>query len=75
MTTQAYNGVQSGSELFTDEHVRDYVDSLFFIPWPWLAEANTWYHEKPLSEKKGDGILTTEEVSGMDLLDTEMPVL
>ena len=52
MTTQAYNGVQSESELFTDELVRDYVDSCLFIPRPWLAEANTWYHEKPLSAKK-----------------------
>jgi hypothetical protein len=75
MTTQANNGVQSESELFTDEHVREYVDSRLFIPRPWLAEANTWYHDKPLSGRAEDGILTAEDVSGMNLLDTEMAVL
>jgi CHAT domain-containing protein/tetratricopeptide (TPR) repeat protein len=40
-----------------------------------LAGANTWLQEKPLPAEAEDGILTAEDVSGLDLLDTELVVL
>lgn len=40
-----------------------------------LAGANTWLQEKPLPPEAEDGILTAEDVSGMDLLDTDLVVL
>jgi len=40
-----------------------------------LAGANTWLrHETPVPEA-GNGILTAEDVTGLDLLDTELVVL
>ena len=41
-----------------------------------LAGANTWlFDEEVLPEEAGDGLLTGEDVTGLDLLDTEMVVL
>lgn len=40
-----------------------------------LAGANTWLKENPLPHEAEDGILTAEDVSGMDLLDTALVVL
>jgi len=40
-----------------------------------LAGANTWLQEKLLPPEAEDGILTAEDVSGMDLLDTDLVVL
>lgn len=40
-----------------------------------LAGANTWLRGKPLPFDAEDGILTAEDVSGMDLLGTKMVVL
>jgi CHAT domain-containing protein/tetratricopeptide (TPR) repeat protein len=40
-----------------------------------LAGANTWLQEKPLPAEAEDGILTAEDVSGLDLLNTELVVL
>ena len=40
-----------------------------------LTGANTWLAGGPLPEEAGNGILTAEDVSGMDLLNTELVVL
>jgi CHAT domain-containing protein len=40
-----------------------------------LAGANTWLQEKPLPPEAEDGLLTAEDVSGLDLLATELVVL
>lgn len=40
-----------------------------------LAGANTWWRQKELPADAEDGILTAEEVTGIDLVDTEMVVL
>jgi CHAT domain-containing protein len=40
-----------------------------------LAGANTWLQRKPLPPEAEDGILTAEDVSGLDLLATELVVL
>lgn len=40
-----------------------------------LAGANTWLKHGYLPQEAEDGILTAEDVSGLDLLDTEMVVL
>jgi CHAT domain-containing protein len=40
-----------------------------------LAGANTWLKNKPLPREAEDGILTAEDVSGMDLSNTELVVL
>jgi CHAT domain-containing protein/Tfp pilus assembly protein PilF len=40
-----------------------------------LAGANTWLQEKPLPAEAEDGLLTAEDVSGLDLLATELVVL
>ena len=40
-----------------------------------LAGANTWLRGGDLSVEAEDGILTAEDVTGMDLLDTEMVAL
>jgi CHAT domain-containing protein len=40
-----------------------------------LAGANSWIQNKPLPEDAEDGILTAEDVSVMDLSDTELVVL
>jgi CHAT domain-containing protein/tetratricopeptide (TPR) repeat protein len=40
-----------------------------------LAGANTWLQARPLPPEAEDGILTAEDVSGLDLLDTELVVL
>ena len=40
-----------------------------------LAGANRWFEGKPLPEEAGDGILNALDVSGLDLLDTELVVL
>jgi CHAT domain-containing protein len=40
-----------------------------------LAGANTWNLGKPLPVEAEDGLLTAEDVSGLDLLDTELVVL
>jgi CHAT domain-containing protein len=40
-----------------------------------LAGANTWLQGKPLPAEAEDGILTAEDVSGLDLLGTELVVL
>jgi CHAT domain-containing protein len=40
-----------------------------------LAGANTWLRRGTLPEKAEDGILTAEDVSGMDLSNTEVVVL
>jgi CHAT domain-containing protein/tetratricopeptide (TPR) repeat protein len=40
-----------------------------------LAGVNTWVHEGKLPEEAADGLLTAEDVTGMDLLDTELVVL
>ena len=40
-----------------------------------LAGANSWLHEKPLPAEAEDGILTAEDVSGLNLLGTELVVL
>ncbi len=40
-----------------------------------LAGANTWLRHKPLPPDAEDGILTAEDVSGLDLFSTELAVL
>jgi CHAT domain-containing protein len=40
-----------------------------------LAGVNTWVHQGQLLEEAEDGVLTAEDVSGLDLLDTELGVL
>ena len=40
-----------------------------------LAGANTWLSRKQLPEEAEDGLLTAEDVSGLDLLGTELVVL
>jgi CHAT domain-containing protein len=40
-----------------------------------LAGANTWLQNRPLPDEAEDGLLTAEDVSGLDLLDTELAVL
>jgi CHAT domain-containing protein len=40
-----------------------------------LAGANTWLQNKPLPAEAEDGILTAEDVSGLDLLGTDLVVL
>ena len=40
-----------------------------------LAGANTWLRGGPLPEEAEDGLLTAEDVSGLDLLATELVVL
>jgi CHAT domain-containing protein len=40
-----------------------------------LAGANTWLKGNPLPEEAEDGILTAEDVSGLDLLATDLVVL
>jgi CHAT domain-containing protein len=40
-----------------------------------LAGASSWCQGKPLPPEAEDGILTAEDVSGMDLLNTELVVL
>jgi CHAT domain-containing protein/tetratricopeptide (TPR) repeat protein len=40
-----------------------------------LAGANTWLHEGALPPEAEDGLLTAEDVSGLDLLATELVVL
>jgi len=40
-----------------------------------LAGANAWLNERPLPPEAEDGLLTAEDVSGLDLLDTELVVL
>jgi CHAT domain-containing protein len=40
-----------------------------------LAGANTWRKSQPLPAKAGNGILTAEDVTGLDLLDTDLVVL
>jgi tetratricopeptide (TPR) repeat protein/CHAT domain-containing protein len=40
-----------------------------------LAGAQTWINGKPLPPEAEDGILTAEDVTGLDLLDTELVVL
>lgn len=40
-----------------------------------LAGANTWLRGRALPETTGNGILTAEDASGLDLLDTELVVL
>jgi CHAT domain-containing protein len=40
-----------------------------------LAGANTWMHRGRLPAEAEDGLLTAEDVSGLDLLDTELVVL
>ncbi len=40
-----------------------------------LAGANTWNRGEPLPAEAEDGLLTAEDVSGLDLLDTELVVL
>ena len=40
-----------------------------------LAGVNTWLQEKPLPSEAEDGILTAEDVSGLDLTSTELVVL
>ncbi len=40
-----------------------------------LAGGNTWLKKGPLPPEAEDGLLTAEDVTGMDLLDTELVVL
>jgi CHAT domain-containing protein len=40
-----------------------------------LAGANTWLRQGALPEEAEDGLLTAEDVAGLDLLDTELVVL
>jgi CHAT domain-containing protein/tetratricopeptide (TPR) repeat protein len=40
-----------------------------------LAGANTWLEKGELMEEAEDGLLTAEDVSGLDLIDTELVVL
>ena len=40
-----------------------------------LAGVNTWLEKGELMEEAEDGLLTAEDVSGLDLLDTELVVL
>jgi CHAT domain-containing protein/tetratricopeptide (TPR) repeat protein len=40
-----------------------------------LAGVNTWVHEGALPEEAEDGLLTAEDVTGLDLLDTDLVVL
>jgi CHAT domain-containing protein len=40
-----------------------------------LAGANTWLQDEPLPAEAEDGILTAEDVSGLDLLGTDLVVL
>jgi CHAT domain-containing protein len=40
-----------------------------------LAGGNTWLRNGPLPPEAEDGLLTAEDVTGMDLLDTELVVL
>jgi CHAT domain-containing protein len=40
-----------------------------------LAGANTWLQHDSLPEEAEDGLLTAEDVTGLDLLDTELVVL
>jgi hypothetical protein len=40
-----------------------------------LAGANTWLKFQPLPAEAGNGLLTAEDVTGLDLLDTELVVL
>jgi CHAT domain-containing protein/tetratricopeptide (TPR) repeat protein len=40
-----------------------------------LAGANTWFEKGELMEEAEDGLLNAEDVSGLDLLDTELVVL
>ena len=40
-----------------------------------LAGANSWLNERPLPPEAEDGVLTAEEVTGMDLTDTDLAVL
>ncbi len=41
----------------------------------WLAEAHTWIRAENLPEEAEDGFLTAEDVTGLDLLATELVVL
>jgi len=40
-----------------------------------LAGYNAWWRGQPVPEEAEDGLLTAEDVSGLDLLDTELVVL
>ena len=40
-----------------------------------LAGGNTWLDRRPLPPEAEDGLLTAEDVTGLDLLDTELVVL
>ena len=40
-----------------------------------LAGANTWLQGQPMLEEAEDGLLTAEDVTGLDLLDTDLVVL
>ncbi len=41
----------------------------------WLAGANTWLKAGNLPDEAEDGLLRAEEVTGLDLLNTELVVL
>lgn len=40
-----------------------------------FAGANTWRHGGPLPPEAEDGILTAEDITGLDLIDTELVIL
>jgi CHAT domain-containing protein len=40
-----------------------------------LAGANTWLRNRPVPAEAEDGLLTAEDVTGLDLFDTELAVL
>jgi len=40
-----------------------------------LTGANTWLAQQPLPAEAEDGLLTAEDASGLNLLDTELVVL
>jgi CHAT domain-containing protein len=40
-----------------------------------LAGANTWLKDQPLPPEAEDGLLTAEDVSGLNLLSTDLVVL
>ena len=64
-----------GSTLIGQDTLSPRLENPLLRSWLALAGANTFLRGGKLPQEAGDGLLTAEEVSGMNLLGTEMVVL